>query len=318
MAMRTPAIRRAADPWAGVITRAVELGIAAEVHAERLLTSTDKARRPDQRPGRVPDGLGHYETFYAHVLAAVTPTTSPTVVAERVVRSASVFLVTTGWYPPHHRDRGGIHLPPPHDPGEHPFRDRRAAQRQRDAATARVLRPRLEWFTAFATRAAVEEGGHRSRPGTAGSSARSSVRGPHRRPPRGSPTRRHLPKVHEGSSGMNSTASGTGQTVAQFLIERIVSGSILPACSLGDLADLATCTIQTLGLQSPIVITSDGVLISGRRRLEVMRQLGHSTVPVWIASEVSGQAADADGDPGRQPSAQALHHHGEGSPVRGV
>ena len=84
---------------------------------------------------------------------------------------------------------------------------------------------------------------------------------------------------------MNTTASGTGQTVAQFPIERIVLGRSYRR-ELGDLADLTT-SIQTLGLLCPIVITSDGVLISGRRRLEVMRQLGHATVPVWIASEVS-------------------------------
>ena len=98
MAMRTPAIRRAADPWAA-ITRAVELGMAAEVHAERLLTSTDKARRPDQRPDEYPMRAGHYETFFYHVLAAASPPASPTVAVERVVRSASVFLVSTGWHP---------------------------------------------------------------------------------------------------------------------------------------------------------------------------------------------------------------------------
>lgn len=98
MAMRTPAVLRARDPWAA-ITRAVELGIAAEVHAERLLTSTDKARRPEHRPDEYPVRAGHYETFFYHVLAAATPPVSPTVAVERVVRSASVFLVTTGWHP---------------------------------------------------------------------------------------------------------------------------------------------------------------------------------------------------------------------------
>ncbi len=98
MAMRTPWVIRADDPWAA-ITRAVELGIAAEVHAERLLTSTDKARRPEHRPDEYPVRAGHYETFFYHVLAAATPPASPMVAVERVVRSASVFLVTTGWHP---------------------------------------------------------------------------------------------------------------------------------------------------------------------------------------------------------------------------
>lgn len=97
LAMRTPAIMRAADPWAA-ITRAVELGIAAEVHAERLLTSTDKARRPEHRPDEYPVRAGHYETFFYHVLAAATPPQSPLVAVERVVRSASIFLVATGWH----------------------------------------------------------------------------------------------------------------------------------------------------------------------------------------------------------------------------
>lgn len=84
---------------------------------------------------------------------------------------------------------------------------------------------------------------------------------------------------------MNTTASASEQTVAQFPIESLVLGRSYRR-ELGDLTDLTT-SIQTLGLLCPIVITSDGVLISGRRRLEVMRQLGHATVPVWIASEVS-------------------------------
>ena len=39
----------------------------------------------------------------------------------------------------------------------------------------------------------------------------------------------------------------------------------------------------------PIVITVDGVLISGRRRLAVMRELGRTTVPVWVAAGVSDE-----------------------------
>ncbi|WP_336653474.1 MULTISPECIES: ParB N-terminal domain-containing protein [unclassified Leucobacter] len=84
---------------------------------------------------------------------------------------------------------------------------------------------------------------------------------------------------------MNTTASASERTVAQFPIESIVLGRSYRR-ELGDLTDLTT-SIQTLGLLCPIVITSDAVLISGRRRLEVMRQLGHTTVPVWVASEVS-------------------------------
>ena len=76
---------------------------------------------------------------------------------------------------------------------------------------------------------------------------------------------------------MNTTASASEQTVAQFPIESIVLGRSYRR-ELGDLTDLTT-SIQTLGLLCPIVVTVDNVLISGRRRLEVMRQLGHTTVP---------------------------------------
>ena len=57
---------RADDPWA-VITRAVALGIAAEVHADRNMTSQDKARRPSKRPSEEPMRAGHYEEFFYDV-----------------------------------------------------------------------------------------------------------------------------------------------------------------------------------------------------------------------------------------------------------
>lgn len=99
LAMRSPSTRTADDPWA-VITRAVELGIAAEVHAERLLTSADKARRPSLRPEFEPVLAGHYEEFFYHVLTATHPGAEPAPVrVEQVVRSSSTFLVMTGWSP---------------------------------------------------------------------------------------------------------------------------------------------------------------------------------------------------------------------------
>lgn len=98
LAMRSPSVARAADPWAAV-TRAVELGIAAEVHAERLLTSADKARRPQFRPDDDPVRAGHYEDFFYHILTAPTPPSPPTVRVDKVVRTATTFLVMTGWHP---------------------------------------------------------------------------------------------------------------------------------------------------------------------------------------------------------------------------
>lgn len=45
-AMRTPAVRRADDPWA-VVTRAVQVTMIAEERANGLLCSTQRARRPE-------------------------------------------------------------------------------------------------------------------------------------------------------------------------------------------------------------------------------------------------------------------------------
>lgn len=57
IAMRQRTTVKADDPWA-VVTRAVALGIAAEVHADRAMTSQDKARRPPSAPARSPCAPG--------------------------------------------------------------------------------------------------------------------------------------------------------------------------------------------------------------------------------------------------------------------
>jgi hypothetical protein len=98
IAMRQPTTLKAHDPWA-VITRAVALGIAAAVHADRNMTSQDKARRPSRRPAEEPVRAGHYEEFFYDVHPHAAPLDSPaeTEGAERVIRTVSVFLVLTGW-----------------------------------------------------------------------------------------------------------------------------------------------------------------------------------------------------------------------------
>lgn len=100
LAMRQPTTLKATDPW-GVVTRAVALGIAAEVHADRNLTSQDKARRPSKRPVEEPVRAGHYEEFFYDVHPHAGPITGSVELdgAERVIRTASVFLVLTGWPP---------------------------------------------------------------------------------------------------------------------------------------------------------------------------------------------------------------------------
>jgi len=99
LALRSPSALTADDPWA-VVTHAVELGIAAEAHAERLMTSADKARRPSMRPAYEPVRAGHYEEFFYHVLTAAAPDDEPVPVkVDQVIRSSSTFLVMTGWSP---------------------------------------------------------------------------------------------------------------------------------------------------------------------------------------------------------------------------
>lgn len=101
LAMRQPTTLRADDPWA-VITRAVALGIAAEVHADRNMTSQDKARRPSKRPAEEPMRAGHYEEFFydvhphAHSLYARSHEGEDHSV-DRVIRATCVFLVLTDW-----------------------------------------------------------------------------------------------------------------------------------------------------------------------------------------------------------------------------
>lgn len=78
-----------------------------------------------------------------------------------------------------------------------------------------------------------------------------------------------------------------GYLVVEHAIDQIVEARTYRT-ELGDLAEL-TASVQRLGLLCPIVITVDGVLISGRRRLAAMRRLGHTTVPVWVAAGVSDE-----------------------------
>ena len=101
LAMRQPTTLRADDPWA-VITRAVALGISAEVHADRNMTSQDKARRPSKRPAEEPMRAGHYEEFFydvhphAHSLSTRDDGGEDRSV-DRVIRATCVFLVLTDW-----------------------------------------------------------------------------------------------------------------------------------------------------------------------------------------------------------------------------
>ncbi len=100
LAMRQPTTLKADDPWA-VITRAVALGIAAEVHADRNMTSQDKARRPAKRPEEEPMRAGHYEEFFydvhPHAHSLHTSGNGEDTSVDRVIRATCVFLVLTDW-----------------------------------------------------------------------------------------------------------------------------------------------------------------------------------------------------------------------------
>lgn len=76
-----------------------------------------------------------------------------------------------------------------------------------------------------------------------------------------------------------------GHLVLEHATDQIIDGHSYRR-DLGDLGEL-TESIRRFGLLSPIVITTGNVLISGNRRLAVMRALGHRTVPVWVVQGVS-------------------------------
>ncbi|GAB3597183.1 ParB N-terminal domain-containing protein [Microbacterium tumbae] len=88
-------------------------------------------------------------------------------------------------------------------------------------------------------------------------------------------------------SGGRRNGAGRGHLVLEHAIDQIVETRSYRT-ELGDLSELRA-SIEKLGLLCPIVITVDGVLISGRRRLAVMRKLGRTTVPVWVAAGVSDE-----------------------------
>jgi len=55
---------------------------------------------------------------------------------------------------------------------------------------------------------------------------------------------------------------------------------------LGDLGPLCE-SMTSLGLLTPIVVTGDGALLCGKRRLAAAKRLGWESVPVWVPAKVS-------------------------------
>ena len=60
---------------------------------------------------------------------------------------------------------------------------------------------------------------------------------------------------------------------------------------LGDIDELAH-SINQIGMLQPIIITPDGVLVCGHRRLEAVRRLGWRTIKVWIRSGISNRLTE--------------------------
>lgn len=90
--MRLASTVRARDPWA-VVTRAVELSLAADAHAERMLISPEHARRPDRRPEVMPARTGEH----TEALTALAPAPPPEPGADRLVSTCTVVLAVAGW-----------------------------------------------------------------------------------------------------------------------------------------------------------------------------------------------------------------------------
>jgi hypothetical protein len=99
LAMRAKNVLTAEDPW-GLVTHAVRLEIIAETHAERLLTSVDKASRPKNRPAELPIRTGG-DREYLYDLAVPEPgatdTTDGAPHIEEIIRQAATFLALLGW-----------------------------------------------------------------------------------------------------------------------------------------------------------------------------------------------------------------------------
>ena len=78
-----------------------------------------------------------------------------------------------------------------------------------------------------------------------------------------------------------------GRLDASYPIEKIDQAGTFRH-DLGDLGPLAQ-SIDHLGLLTPIVVTMDGLLVCGTRRLAAARQLGWATISAWIPERISNE-----------------------------
>jgi ParB family chromosome partitioning protein len=80
-------------------------------------------------------------------------------------------------------------------------------------------------------------------------------------------------------------SDATGHIELERSVDSIMVG-VRHRTDLGDLGPLMR-SIERLGLLQPVTITTDGVLICGRRRLEAVKRLGWRTLRVWVRSGLS-------------------------------
>jgi len=107
LAMRHDGVRRAADPWA-VVTRAVQVSLSAENHADRHLTSVEKARRSQHADSDAPLRAGDYTDTLT--TQTIDPDASPGAArgtqaadqddTEPVIADATTLLRLLGWPEP--------------------------------------------------------------------------------------------------------------------------------------------------------------------------------------------------------------------------
>src|SRR5680860_1357964 len=79
--------------------------------------------------------------------------------------------------------------------------------------------------------------------------------------------------------------SATGHVDLERTVDSITVG-VRHRQDLGDLVSLME-SIKRVGLLQPIVVSPEGVLICGRRRLEAVKKLGQRTVRVWVRTGLS-------------------------------
>lgn len=96
LAMIHDGVRRAADPWA-VVTRAVQVSLSAENHAERHLTSTEKARRTQHADQDVPVRAGELTDTLTFSTLGPDLGSDRETDTEPVIADAAALLALLGW-----------------------------------------------------------------------------------------------------------------------------------------------------------------------------------------------------------------------------